>query len=57
MAIPEKSAAVLTIKDAPAMTKRGRKQIADWLRKQADWLEKDGAVYADRFRARYLYRD
>ena len=52
----EKTAAVLTIKDAGEMTTRGRKAVAEWLRKQASWLEKDGHVYAPRFRARYLYR-
>ena len=53
----EKSAAVLTIKDAGEMTKRGRKNVADWLRRQAKFLEEDGHVYAPRFRARYLYVD
>lgn len=52
----EKRAAILTIFDAPAMTKRGRKQIAAWMRKQADFLEKHGQEYAKRFTARYLYK-
>ena len=52
----EKSAAVLTIKDAALMTKRGRKAIADWLRRHADWLEEHGAEYDRRFRGRFLYR-
>jgi hypothetical protein len=50
-----KSAAILTVKDAPAMTKRGRRAIANWLRKQADFLEHDGKALAKRFTARYLY--
>lgn len=53
----EKSAAVITIKDAPAMTKKGRKEVADWMRDQAKFLEEDGARFSNRFRARYLYRE
>lgn len=53
----ERSAAVLTIKDAAEMTPDGRKRIAEWLRHCAKALPKDGANYAPRFRARYLYRD
>lgn len=53
----EKSAAVLTIKEASKMTKKGRKDIATWLRRQADLLLKHGDQYIDgAFRARYLYR-
>lgn len=52
----ERSVAVVTIKDAGRMTKKGRKAIADWLRKHADDLEKLGDNYAPRFRGRYLYR-
>jgi hypothetical protein len=53
----EKSAAVLTIKDGSQMTPEGRRSIAAWLRRQAKFFEKEGDQYADRFRARYLYRD
>jgi hypothetical protein len=52
----EKSAAILTVKRADAMTKRGRKAIAAWLRRQATFLERHGAEFAGLFRARYLYR-
>jgi hypothetical protein len=52
----EKSAAILTIKNAEKMTKKGRADIADWLRKQARFLTKHGDKYAKGFRARYLYR-
>ena len=52
----DKSAAILTVKDAPKMTPRGRKQIATWLRRQAAFLESDGKRFASRFTARYLYR-
>lgn len=52
----DKSAAVLTIHDAPRMTAKGRRQIAAWLKKQAAFLTKDGGAFAKRFTARYLYR-
>jgi len=51
----EKSAAIVTIKDAPNMTKKGRKAIAEWLRQQASFLEQDGQRFSKRFTARYLY--
>jgi hypothetical protein len=49
------AAAILTIHDAPAMTKSGRRQVAAWLRRQADFLVNDGKSLAKRFTARYLY--
>jgi hypothetical protein len=49
------SAAVLTVKQANDMTPKGRKAIAKWLRKQADYLENFGDEYSARFIARYLY--
>ena len=52
----EKSAAIVTIFKASDMTKRGRKQIADWLRKQAKTLEQNADQLANRYTARYLYR-
>jgi hypothetical protein len=52
----EKSAAIITVKDAPEMTKRGRRQVASWMRKQADFLEFEGKAFSKRFTARYLYR-
>lgn len=51
-----KSAAILTLKEAPKMTKRGREDIAAWLRRQASFLEKHADQLSDRFVARYLYR-
>ena len=51
-----KSAAILTIKDADKMTKKGRKQIAAWLRGRAVLLEKHGDLLAKRFVARYIYK-
>ena len=53
----EYSAAIVTIKDAPSMTKRGRKAIAAWLRKHAVWLEQDGDKYSKRFTGRYIYAE
>ena len=50
-----KSAAVVTIFDAPEMTLEGRKNVAKWLRQQARFLEKYGPELAARFTARYLY--
>ena len=49
------SAAIVTIKDAPNMTKRGRKQIAAWMRQQAGFLEQHADKLSRRFTARYLY--
>lgn len=52
----EKSAAIVTIKDADKMTKRGRKAVANWLREHAEMLESYGPEYAGVFRGRYLYQ-
>ena len=46
--------AELKINRASDMTDAGRKQIADWLRKHADDLVKDGPQYAPHFRGRYF---
>ena len=53
----EKSAAIVTIKDAANMTKRGRRKIALWLRQQAEFLEEHGNEFDRTFRARYIYKD
>lgn len=53
----EKAAAILTIRRAPDMTKRGRKAIAAWLRQSADTFEELGKEYSPLFTARYLYDD
>lgn len=52
----DKSAAIVTIKNAPKMNKRGRKKIAAWLRGRAALLEKHGDLMASRFTSRYIYR-
>jgi hypothetical protein len=51
-----RSAAVVTVFDAPKMDKRGRKRVAKWLREQAEFLEQYGQEFAGRFTARYLYK-
>lgn len=50
-----KSAAVVTIHDAPNMSKAGRKRIAKWLRSRADLLENHGDLMAKRCVMRWLY--
>jgi hypothetical protein len=49
------TAAVLTIKNPAKMTVKGRKDIADWLRRHAHDLEMYGKDYAKLLRARYYY--
>jgi hypothetical protein len=52
----EQSAAILTIKSPGKMSKKGRRDIAKWLERQAKNLLADGDKYTDgRFTARYLY--
>lgn len=47
-------AALLTIKRPGLMTPKSRRDIAKWLRRQADMLLKDGKDYSEtRYRARY----
>ncbi len=50
-----KTAAIVTIFDAPSMTLAGRKRIAKWLRSRADHLEKHGELLAKRCVQRWLY--
>ena len=52
----QKSAAIVTIKDAAKMSPKGRKDIANWLRRQAAFLERSADQLSSRFTARYLYR-
>jgi hypothetical protein len=49
------TAAVVTINEAWDMTPRGRKDVADWLRRTAADLVKHGSEYGKRFTARYRY--
>ena len=53
-----RTAATLTINNPGLMSKRGRRDIAAWLRRQADHLVKDGDAYTEgRFRAGFNYVD
>jgi len=54
---PIKAAASLVIHEADEFTERGRKDVANWLRRQASALLREGANYSKRYTARYLYRD
>jgi hypothetical protein len=51
---PQETGAFLTIRKAARMTPAGRRTIAEWLRKHARWLLKDGDNYDNRFVARYM---
>lgn len=50
----EKTAAVLTVHDAASMTPEQRRNIAAWLREQAEYVQRRGSEYSKVFRARYL---
>ena len=50
-----KTAAVLTIHDAPNMHKRGRTEIANWLRRQAKLLERNHKGLAKLYIAHWQY--
>lgn len=52
----DRAAAIITIRDAARMTARGRRNVADWLVRQARFLREHGQEYSDRFTGRYLYR-
>ena len=52
----EESAAIITIKKPASMSARGRKSIAKWMRKQAEYFEEYGREYSEaKFTARYIY--
>ncbi len=50
----EYALAVLTIREAEIMPIERRKEIAEWLRKQAKGLLKQGSKYTNRFTARFI---
>jgi len=50
----ERVVARFTVDQAGEMTERGRREIADWLRIQADNLELEGSQYDTFFVARYI---
>jgi len=49
--------AILNIKRANLMTPEGKRNTANWLRKEADDLEKNGVNYGIIYTARYGYDD
>ena len=49
------AAAIITMHRAGEMTKRGRRDIAAWLRRHAAHLERHGGKYSRRFTGRFLY--
>lgn len=49
------AAAIITIRNAGEMSARGRRRLADWLRRHAAFLLKHGKDYSGRFVGRYLY--
>ena len=52
------SAAIVTIRSPGRMTARGRRHVAEWLRRHADMLMRDGKHYTEgRFTGRYMYAD
>jgi len=53
----KKVAATVTIIRGGEMTVRGRKQIAGWLRRQANFLERNGERMTEGFTARWTYGD
>ncbi len=52
----EQSVAVITVKHPDTMTPRERRAIADWMRRQAEFLEQHGHECSARFTARYWSR-
>jgi hypothetical protein len=52
-----KAAAVVTIRNAHKMDEEGRKAIAAWLRRHANYIVKHGKAYGPEMRGRYLYVD
>lgn len=50
------TAAIVTVRDVSSMTKRGRKDIATWLRRQADLVEsEESKSLASRYSARFSF--
>jgi hypothetical protein len=53
----EQLIASFQIHKAGEMTKKQRKQIASWMRQQANALLKEGDMYSIRFRAAFFWSD
>lgn len=55
--VARKKVATMTIWGIGKMSKRGRKDIAEWLRHRASEVENNGDAYTEgRFRAGFEYR-
>ena len=50
----DKTVAKLSIFGASQMGNEGRAEVAEWLRRQANSLVKDGHNYSERFTGRYI---
>ena len=51
-----KTIATIVVHRAADMTPAGRKEIADWLRRQVAFIETEGEKCSSRFTARYCAR-
>jgi hypothetical protein len=51
----EKSAAIVTVHNVDDLSAQGKKDIANWLRRQARIIEKHADELEGRYTARYLY--
>jgi hypothetical protein len=51
---PKPYVASMTIYNASKMTKKGRKEIAEWLRASAEFVVEHGDNFVDRFTSRYM---
>lgn len=54
--LDEKLVATITLHKVAEMNDDGRLAVAEWLRKQAFFLQTDGAKFSKSYRARYLAR-
>jgi hypothetical protein len=51
-----KAAVILTIKDIPDMTPKGRREILKWLKQQVQFFEKDYDKLGKTFVSRFFYK-
>ena len=51
----DRVAVIVTVRDAAKWTNKGRREVAAWLRRQAEGLEQSGEAYTGTCRMRYLY--
>lgn len=52
----DRPVATIQVNGAPKMSEVGAKALADWLRRQADYIEKNTNHLSSHFTARYLAR-